>query len=208
MTRAENVGENGPATRANSTRSSSAHEWRVAEQLQRTGCRGVAQLLRGRHRKRSKTAAPQSSGGHGAGGASNFDQTHLRTKKGASTSWQGNAVRIQGVAVANLMARDVTTIKASQRRQRRVPDQLADGSHATDAVIAEMRMACPRHTSRSCGTLQRLRSRHYGVAPSAVRQRSSPKKHGDHVNEDRTGGAGQMFDSIARSGAEKRGGAF
>ena len=49
----------------------------VSGRLRRTGYRGVAQRLRARLRKHSKTAAPRSSAGHSAGGAPIFDRTHL-----------------------------------------------------------------------------------------------------------------------------------
>ena len=45
--------------------------------LRRTECRGDAQRLRARLRKRSRTADPRRSEGCGDGGASIFDRTHL-----------------------------------------------------------------------------------------------------------------------------------
>ena len=86
----------------------------MAERVQRTCCRGVAQLLRGRPRKRSKIAAPRNSRGHSAGGAPNFDQTRLPTKE-KSVQQLARDFRVESGRRAGEFKRAyVTRMKASQ----------------------------------------------------------------------------------------------
>ena len=134
----------------------------VSGRLRRTGCRGVAQPLRARLLKHSKTAGPRSTGGCGDADLPIFDRTHLREKKESEhpLARECRAGARRGHGDFELAA--LTYIKAGQRRCRWAPDQRADGGHASDALGARMRTARPLHVSRSRGPRQRSGAHHVG----------------------------------------------
>ena len=86
----------------------------VAGRLRRTGCRGVAQRLRARLRKRSKTAGPRSSGGGGDADVPIFDRTHLRDKKWTDHPVSKGMSRGCKHGTGDFEHADLTYIKAGQ----------------------------------------------------------------------------------------------